>query len=203
MATEDKKHTEENNSLNNKDQNTPEAAERELPEAEDQEIIGEEEEEEASEEPVQEDGTAKLRAELNEMKDKYLRLYSEFDNFRKRTAKEKSDLFKTANQDLMGSLLPVLDDLERARKAMEEAEDVAAVKEGVELVFHKIDNTLQQKGLKPMQTIGAAFDPDLHEAITQVPTQDENMKGKVIDEVGKGYFLHDKVIRFAKVIIGA
>ena len=144
-----------------------------------------------------------MRAELNEMKEKYLRLYSEFDNFRKRTAKEKTDLFKTANQDLMTSLLPVLDDLERARNAMEAAKDLAAVKEGVELVFHKISNTLQQKGLKPMEAVGEPFDPDLHEAITQVPAPEEKMKGKVIDEVEKGYFLGDKVIRFAKVIIGA
>ena len=149
------------------------------------------------------DETAKLQAELGEMKDKYLRLYSEFDNFRRRTAKERNDLLKTANQELMTALLPVLDDLERARNAMNEAKDVAAVKEGVELVFHKIDNTLQQKGLKPMQAVGEPFDADLHEAITQVPAPDESMKGKVIDEVEKGYFLHDKVIRFAKVVIGA
>lgn len=146
---------------------------------------------------------AKLRAELGEMKDKYLRLYSEFDNFRRRTAKERNELLKTANQELMTALLPVLDDLERARNAMDEAEDVAAVKKGVELVFHKIDNTLQQKGLKPMQAIGEPFDADLHEAITQVPAPEDDMKGKVIDEVEKGYFLHDKVIRFAKVVIGA
>lgn len=202
MATENKKNNEENESQEYKGPTTAEAAEKELPEAEDQEVIGEEEEE-TEEAPDPEDGTAKLRAELNEMKDKYLRLYSEFDNFRKRTAKEKTDLFKTANQDLMVALLPVLDDLERARAAMEEAKDVAAVKEGVELVFHKIANTLQQKGLKAMEAIGEPFDPDLHEAITQVPAPEEKMKGKVIDEVEKGYFLGDKVIRFAKVIIGA
>lgn len=202
MATENKEQKEEQESQKNTEQPTAEAAEKELPEAEDQEVIGEEEEE-TEEAPDPEDGTAKLRAELNEMKDKYLRLYSEFDNFRKRTAKEKTDLFKTANQDLMVALLPVLDDLERARAAMEEAKDVAAVKEGVELVFHKIANTLQQKGLKAMEAIGEPFDPDLHEAITQVPAPEEKMKGKVIDEVEKGYFLGDKVIRFAKVIIGA
>jgi molecular chaperone GrpE len=200
MATENINRTEDNVSQENKEQFTAEEAENEVTDAEDQPEAGEEE---AEEETAQNQESAKLRAELNEMKDKYLRLYSEFDNFRKRTAKEKADLFKTANQDLMTSLLPVLDDLERARNAMEAAKDVAAVKEGVELVFHKIGNTLQQKGLKAMEAIGEPFDPDLHEAITQVPAPEENMKGKVIDEVEKGYSLGDKVIRFAKVIIGA
>lgn len=148
------------------------------------------------------DPQSKAEEELSEMKDKYLRLYSEFDNFRRRTSKERLDLIKTANEDMMAALLPVMDDLERAKMAMENATDVNAMKEGLELVFGKLTNVLQQKGLKPMEAKGQPFDADIHEAITQTPAGDE-MKGKVVDEIEKGYYLNDKVIRFAKVVIGA
>jgi|SRR5687768_7660059 len=148
------------------------------------------------------DPQAKAEEELSEMKDKYLRLYSEFDNFRRRTSKERQDLMKTANQEMMAALLPVMDDLERAKQATEKATDVNAVKEGLDLVFNKLANVLQQKGLKAMEATGQPFDADLHEAITQIPAGDD-MKGKVVDEVEKGYYLNDKVIRFAKVVIGA
>ena len=149
------------------------------------------------------ESAAKLEEELTEMKDKYLRLYSEFDNYKRRTSKERLDLLKTANQEMVVALLPVIDDFERARQSMQNAQDVTAVKEGVELIYNKLYSILQQKGLKPMEAVGVAFDADIHEAITQVPAPDENQKGKVIDEVEKGYYLHDKVIRFAKVVIGA
>jgi len=148
------------------------------------------------------DPQSKAEEELSEMKDKYLRLYSEFDNFRRRTSKERQDLMKTANQEMMAALLPVMDDLERAKQATEKATDVNAVKEGLDLVFNKLANVLQQKGLKAMEATGQPFDADLHEAITQIPAGDD-MKGKVVDEVEKGYYLNDKVIRFAKVVIGA
>ena len=148
-------------------------------------------------------GPDKVAAELAEMKDKYLRLFAEFDNYKRRTSKERMDLLKTANQEMVVALLPVVDDFERARQAMQTAEDVNSVREGVDLINNKLINILQQKGLKPMEAVGTAFDPDLHEAITQVPVPDENLKGKVIDEVEKGYLLNDKVIRFAKVVIGA
>lgn len=148
------------------------------------------------------DPKAKAEEELSDMKDKYLRLYSEFDNYRRRTSKERLDLIKTANEDMMAALLPVMDDLDRAKMAIETATDVAAVKEGLELVFGKLTNILQQKGLKPMNAKGQPFDADLHEAITQTPAGDD-MKGKVVDEIEKGYYLNDKVIRFAKVVIGA
>jgi molecular chaperone GrpE len=148
------------------------------------------------------DTLSRTEEELSEMKDKYLRLYSEFDNFRRRTSKERLELLNTANEDLMTALLPVMDDMERAKKATEEATDINAVKEGLNLVFNKLSNVLQQKGLKAMEAIGQPFDADLHEAITQTPAGDD-MKGKVVDEVEKGYSLKDKVIRFAKVIIGA
>ncbi len=144
----------------------------------------------------------KLRADLSEANDKYLRLYAEFDNYKRRTTKERIDLLQTAGKDVLQSLLPVLDDFERALKSMESASDVASVKEGINLVHSKLKNILIQKGLKEMESIGSAFDADLHEAITNIPAPSDEMKGKVIDEVEKGYFLNDKVIRFAKVVVG-
>ncbi len=141
--------------------------------------------------------------ELQVAKDKYLRLYSEFENFRKRTAKEKIDLIQTANEKLMLDILPVLDDVDRAQKSFDEAEDVKALKEGVGLVFEKLAKILEQKGLKKMDAQGEVFDVDLHEAITQIPAPSEDMKGKVVDVVEKGYKLGERVIRFAKVVIGA
>ncbi|QNF33829.1 nucleotide exchange factor GrpE [Adhaeribacter swui] len=158
----------------------------------------------AEEEKVEENGqSSKAEAELNDLKDKYLRLYSEFDNYKRRTSKERLDLLKTANQEMMVALLPVLDDFDRARQAMETAQDVEGVKAGVDLIYNKLQSIMQQKGLKPMEAVGQTFDADLHEAITQIPAPDETQKGKVIDQVEKGYYLNDKVIRFAKVIIGA
>jgi molecular chaperone GrpE len=146
----------------------------------------------------------KLSTELEEAKDKYLRLYSEFDNFRRRTTKERIDLIKTANQDLMVALLPVVDDFERAQKALDQTEDHKTSKEGFELIYNKFNNILKQKGLKTMEvTAGTEFDTEFHEAITQLPSADGSMKGKIIDVVEKGYLLEDKVVRFAKVVTGA
>jgi len=144
-----------------------------------------------------------LKNEVADQKDKYLRLYSEFENFRRRTAKEKMELTKTANEDVLASLLPVLDDFERAQKSIEEIKEAAPVKEGINLIYNKLFRTLEAKGLKPMESVGLEFNPELHEAITQVPAPSDELKGKVVTEVEKGYYLHDKVIRFAKVIIGS
>ena len=144
-----------------------------------------------------------LKEELVLANDKYLRLYAEFDNFRRRTIKEREEARKMEGKDTIVSLLPVLDDFERALRAMENAADVAPVKEGVTLVQSKLNNLLAQKGLKAMESIGGEFDPELHEAITNIPAPTDDMKGKVIDEMEKGYFLNDKVVRFAKVIVGA
>ncbi len=144
-----------------------------------------------------------LKEELVIANDKYLRLYAEFDNFRRRTIKEREEARKMEGKDTIVSLLPVLDDFERAMRAMENAGDVAPVKEGVALVQNKLNNLLTQKGLKAMESIGNEFDPELHEAITNIPAPTDEMKGKVIDEMEKGYFLNDKVVRFAKVIVGA
>jgi molecular chaperone GrpE len=144
-----------------------------------------------------------LKQELALANDKYLRLYAEFDNFRRRTIKEREEARKMEGKDLMVSLLPVLDDFERALRSMENTTDVVSVKEGVELIQNKLKNTMAQKGLKAMEAIGNPFDPELHEAITNIPAPTEEWKGKVIDEMEKGYFLNDKVVRFAKVIVGA
>lgn len=134
-------------------------------------------------------------------REKYLRLYSEFENFRRRTTKERLEWMQNASKDLMVELLPIVDDMERALKAMQKSGDSAAV-EGMELIFKKLYGTLEKKGLKPMNAQGEVFDPEIHEAVTQFDAPTEDMKGKVIDELEKGYFLNDKVIRFAKVVVG-
>jgi molecular chaperone GrpE len=138
----------------------------------------------------------------NELNDKYLRLYSEFDNYRKRTQRERADLLKTAGEDIYKTLLPLLDDVERALKSNETAKDIKSVNEGLTLIHNKFNQSLKQKGLEPIVSIGQPFNVDLHEAITNVPAPTEDMKGKVVDEVEKGYTLHGKVIRFAKVVVG-
>jgi len=145
----------------------------------------------------------KLQAEVQQLNDKYLRLYAEFDNYKRRTQKERVELLQTAGKDVIVSLLPVLDDFDRALKAMETAADVAPVKEGILLVSTKLKNTLAQKGLKDVESINQPFNTDFHEAITNIPAPTEDLKGKVIDEVEKGYTLNDNVIRFAKVVVGA
>lgn len=144
-----------------------------------------------------------LQAKFDELNDKYLRLYSDFDNFRRRTAKERIDLMKSGGEDIFKLLLPVVDDFERAMKNMDSAQDVPSVKQGVELIYHKLTKELANKGLKVMETVGQPFDPDFHEALTQIPAPTDGLKNKVVDEMEKGYFLNDKVIRFAKVVVGS
>lgn len=143
-----------------------------------------------------------LRTELNEMKDKYLRKVAEFDNFKKRNLKDRMELIQTAGKEVITDLLDVLDDFERAEKQMNTAEDPKQIKEGVQLVFAKLKNILTAKGLKPMETLHREFNPDMHEAITEIPAPSEDLKGKVLDEVQKGYYLNDKIIRYAKVVVG-
>ncbi|MCD0488510.1 nucleotide exchange factor GrpE [Pedobacter sp. MC2016-14] len=145
----------------------------------------------------------KQKEEIAALNDKYLRLFAEFDNYKRRTQKERVELLQTAGKDVIVSLLGVLDDFDRALKATENAADVAAVREGVVLIHHKLKNLLSQKGLKEMESINTVFDTDLHEAITKIPAPSEEHKGKVIDELEKGYTLNDKVIRFAKVVVGS
>jgi molecular chaperone GrpE len=145
----------------------------------------------------------KLEAELNEVKDKYLRLVAEFDNFRRRTAKERMELVQTAGKDIVQSLLVVLDDMDRASKQLENTNDLTLIKEGISLVFNKLKVIMLQKGLKIMEAQNQDFDPDLHEAITEVPAPSEEMKGKILDVVEPGYYLNDKLIRHAKVVVGS
>jgi len=142
------------------------------------------------------------KADLVEQKDKYLRLMAEFDNFKRRTAKERMELIQTAGKDVIVSLLDVLDDCDRAEKQLNTTDDIAVQKDGIQLVFNKIRTTMQATGVKAMESIGKDFDAEFHEAITEVPVSDNKQKGKVIDEVTKGYSLNEKIIRFAKVVVG-
>jgi molecular chaperone GrpE len=150
----------------------------------------------------QTDPAKKLQDELAEAKDKYLRLYAEFDNHRRRTAKEKLDMIQSANEQLLQSLLPIIDDFERAEKSFKDKNDKES--EGFFLIQNKFKKIIEQKGVKLMEaSAGSDFNPDLHEAITQIPAPTEKLKGKVVDVVEKGYLLGDKVIRFAKVVVGS
>ncbi len=150
------------------------------------------------------DELTRLSIEVQEAKDKYLRLYSEFENFRRRTAKERLDLIGSATENLMTAILPVIDDFERADKAFDEKADTQSLKEGYDLIFNKLKNATEQKGLKKMEhKAGDDFDPEFHDAVTQIPVEDEKLKGKIVDVLENGYLLNDKVIRFAKVVTGA
>ena len=163
----------------------------------------EKEGEETKPEEVEIDEVEKLTADLAESKDKYLRLYSEFDNYRRRTAKEKLDLMQTAGERIISELIPILGDFERGVKSAD-SKDEEAVLEGLNLISQKFENILQSQGLKEMETPeGTDFDPDIHEAITQIPAPKKKLKGKIVDTIEKGYYLGEKVIRFAKVVTGS
>jgi molecular chaperone GrpE len=153
-------------------------------------------------EPVAEESEFEsLKEQIAQLNDKYLRQAAEFDNFRRRTAKERVELIQTASKDLIKDLLDVLDDSNRAQEQLTKTDDIAQIKEGVQLVFNKFRNILTAKGLKPMETVGTEFNPDLHDAVTEIDAG-EDMKGKVVAEVQKGYYLNDKIIRHAKVVVG-
>jgi molecular chaperone GrpE len=144
----------------------------------------------------------KIKAELEGINDKYLRKVAEFENFKRRSAKEKIELVQTAGRDVITDLLNILDDCDRAQKQLETSEDALAIKEGVMLVFTKLRNTLQARGVKAMEAINQEFNPDLHDAITEILAPNDELKGKIMDEVMKGYYLNDKIIRHAKVVVG-
>ena len=155
--------------------------------------------------PVEEhpvDETASAIKELEEQKDKYIRLLAEFENFKRRTSKERIELFKTAGLEVIKDLLPSLDDVDRAEQVVANAKDLEAVKEGIKLISEKLKNTLSQKGLKEIECKGLEFNTDLMEAITEIPAPTEELKGKVVDVLEKGYTLNEKIIRYAKVVIG-
>lgn len=145
---------------------------------------------------------AELQAAVNELRDKHLRLLAEFDNYKKRTMRERLDLMNSASKDVMVSLLPILDDFDRAKKSADDPSNAEVFSDGVTLVYNRLNNVLQNMGLKAMTSTGEPFDVEMHEAITEIPVPDENMKGKVIDTLEKGYVLNDKIIRHAKVVVG-
>jgi molecular chaperone GrpE len=181
----DKQHTSEEE-LN---ENNFEVSENETASESDQKIV------EEKAEPAIED-------KLIEANEKFIRLYAEFENFRKRTNKEKVDLLSHAGEGVIKNFLPIIDDFERAIANNESVEDVNALKEGFQLVFTKFKGIMEAKGVKPMTTIGEAFDSEIHEAIANIPAPSNDLKGKIVDDVEKGYYLNDKVIRFAKVVVG-
>jgi len=143
----------------------------------------------------------KLKKDIDQYKDKYIRLVADFENYKRRNAKERIELMQTAGKEIITSLLDVLDDCDRAEKQMNISNDIEQVKEGVQLVFNKLRNTLQAKGLKAMESLNTNFDVEKHEAITEIEVPEKSKKGKVIDEIVKGYYLNDKLIRFAKVVV--
>ena len=143
-----------------------------------------------------------LELQLAEARDKHLRLFAEFENFKKRNTRERFELMKTAAQETINAILPVLDDFDRAKKAAEDKNSSEQLSDGILMVYNKLYTVLENKGLSPMVSTGEEFDPELHEAITEIPAPTEDMKGKVVDTVENGYYLNDKIIRFAKVVVG-
>ena len=165
-------------------------------------ISSEKEQKEAASPGSVEEKYEALQRDHHELRDKYLRLFAEFDNYKKRTIREKMELMNTAARDTMAALLPVLDDFDRAKKIAEDESTSETFSEGVRLVYNKLYNVLKQKGLEPMESDGKVFDPELHEALTEIPAPSEDMKGRVVDTIEKGYKLKDKIIRHAKVVVG-
>lgn len=157
---------------------------------------------EPTEAKEEEDPLEAAQKEIAALKDKHLRLYSEFENFRRRNAKERAELIGSAGSQVLHELLPVMDDLDRAITNNDKVDDINAVKEGFKLIDHKMRKALKNKGLEPMDAIGKAFDTDLHEAITKIPAPKKKLRGKVVDVVERGYMLNGKVLRYAKVVIG-
>jgi len=195
MSTEEQKGAAEEQEVKDAAQNTEENVEAQAEAAE----ANEPAEEEVKAEPVSEED--QLKAKLAEMNDKYVRLAAEYDNYRKRTLKEKADLIKGAGSDILVGLLPVMDDFERGLQHMTDAADVASLKEGVDIIYKKFSEFLIKKGVTEIPAKGETFDADVHEAITTIPAPSEDLKGKVFDCVEKGYKMGDKVIRFAKVVV--
>ncbi|PHX74419.1 MAG: nucleotide exchange factor GrpE [Chitinophagaceae bacterium] len=166
----------------------------------------EESTQEMNTEPISAEQTAEseietLKIEVAEQKDKFIRLYAEFDNFKRRSAKERIEMMQTAGKEVIQSLLEVMDDFDRAEKQIQGSDDITQIRQGIALVVSKFRNTLTSRGLKEMNCVGQDFNPDFHEAITEIDVE-ENMKGKVFDELEKGYTLNDKIIRFSKVVVG-
>ncbi|BAX79562.1 nucleotide exchange factor GrpE [Labilibaculum antarcticum] len=180
-------------------QTVEETCKKEEPEANE---TADSEQNQKSPEEKEVDELEELGIKLQEMNDKYVRLSAEFDNYRKRTLKEKMELTKSAGEKILINVLPVMDNFERALQSIDATKDVDAIKEGVHLIYGNFKEFITQNGVKEIEAVNQAFDTDIHEAITKIPAPTKKMKGKVVDCVEKGYFLHDKVIRFAKVVVG-
>ena len=182
------------------EKNTTEANDTQTAQAEENNIIDNEQNTQPEAEKKEE--AIDFASQFEDMRDKYLRLSAEFDNYRKRTLREKSDILKYGSEEVLRDLLPVVDDLDRALKAIEVANDINAVKDGLSLIVNKFNEFLKSKGVKEIDAVGQELNTDLHEAITKFPVQDEAQKGKIVDVVQKGYMLNDKVMRFSKVVVG-
>lgn len=169
---------------------------------EDKDNVAPEEATEKKEEIKKNEAEEELTAKLTEMQDKYLRLSAEFDNYRKRTLREKMEMSKTAGESVIVSLLPVIDDFERALLSIGESNDCGSIKDGIDLIYSKFSAFLKQNGVKEIESFNFDFNADIHEAVTKIPAPDDSLKGKVVDVIQKGYTLNDKVIRFPKVVVG-
>lgn len=168
-----------------------------------EESVSLEAEETPGEEPVEtEVNIAEIEKKLTEMTDKYLRLSAEFDNYRKRTLREKMEMIRTASESVMQNILPIIDDFERAIKSMNSGLEYEATKEGISLIYNKFNDFIKQNGIREIDSMGKEFNTDLHESVTKIPAPSDQLKGKIIDVIQKGYLLNDKVIRFAKVVVG-
>ena len=157
---------------------------------------------ETSDEKQLQDAENDCLNQLKDFQDRYVRLMAEFDNFRKRTLKERTELIKTAGEDILVNILPVVDDFERGLQVIDKSEDIESVKQGIHLVYNKFREFLNQRGVKEIEAVQQPFDVDVHEALTKIPAPSDDLKGKVVDVVQKGYILNEKVIRFAKVVVG-
>lgn len=198
---EEKKNT-KSTQQNKKQQTKTKAAKKPANEAEEKKKTEKTEKAEKIEEKVEKKVEKTDKEIIAELNDKYLRLAAEFDNYRKRTLKERMDLMKSAGEDILINILPVMDDFERGLDVIDKAKEISAVKEGVQLIYNKFKDFLKQRGVKEIEAKEKDFDTDLHEAITKIPAPDEKLKGKVVDVVEKGYYLNEKIIRFSKVVIG-
>ncbi|MGN0230283.1 MAG: nucleotide exchange factor GrpE [Muribaculaceae bacterium] len=200
---EEKIDNEELNTQSASEETTDTAAEAQT-EAQEAEAADEEIENDAQK-PAEEsldDKINKLTEDLEKANKEYLFLMAEFDNFRKRTVREKADIIRNAGEKVLGQLLPIIDDFERAIKANEQADDIDAIKQGVTLIYNKLIKYLEQNQVKAIESTGCDFDTELHEAVTTFPAPSEDLKGKVIDTVMTGYTINDKVLRHAKVVVG-
>ena len=196
---------EETEAQNTEDMPVEDQENKESEEAQDQESTEEEKAEDQSQEEEAEEGITReeeLENQVKELQEKYIRLQAEFDNYRKRTLKEKSELIKSAGEDVLKGILPVMDDFDRALETIQDASDLESVKEGMELIRSKLYEFLKQKGIQEIESQNQEFNTDVHEAISKIPAPEEELKGKVVDVIQKGYYLNDKILRYAKVVVG-